>query len=201
MVLFVPLALMSFSPPPQNDLRSRCSSSSQPLITRRALLIPSAASAAAFTIPPLRAAMADGNFILTNPFDNEFLKLRNAQLELDSLSRQFAKASYQQNDDDRAMVFQLLGFQFKPTSKLMDKMIQPYGLMYDLTDEDRAKGQELSKRFGEGVLALEDRNRARAPVSEQLVAINGLSGLVDRYLEVAATKYDVPSKATAERPY
>ena len=143
--------------------------------------------------------MAGGNFILTNPFDNEVLKLRNAQLELDSLSRQFSKPSYQQNDDDRTMVFQLSGFQFKPTSKLMDKMIQPYGLMYDLTDADRARGQELSKRFGEGVLALEDLNRARAPVSEQLEAINGLSVLVDRYLEVAATKYDVPSKAAAER--
>ena len=32
------------------------------------------------------AASADGNFILLNPFDNEFLKLRNAQLELEQTS-------------------------------------------------------------------------------------------------------------------
>jgi hypothetical protein len=206
-MLLLPFVMLEgFSPPPSSmrDTSNGCtssssSSSSQILMatTRRSLLASAVAAFSSTAVP--RSANADGSFILLNPFDNEFLKVRNAQLELDALSRQLSKPTYQQNDDDRTMVFQLLGFQFKPTSKLMDKMIVPYGLMYDLTDADRAKGQEIARNFAESVLALEERNRARALVSEQLEVINGLSGLIDRYLEIAATKYDVPSKAAAER--
>ena len=204
-MLLLPFVMLEgFSPPPSAYTSNCCtssssSSSSQILMatTRRSLLASAVAAFSSTAVP--RSANADGSFILLNPFDNEFLKVRNAQLELDALSRQLSKPTYQQNDDDRTMVFQLLGFQFKPTSKLMDKMIVPYGLMYDLTDADRAKGQEIARNFAESVLALEERNRARALVSEQLEVINGLSGLIDRYLEIAATKYDVPSKAAAER--
>ena len=83
---------------------------------------------AALIASPAFAETGRSDFILLNPFDNEFLKLQQTRLQLDDLARQFSAAKYTANDDDRVMVFQLLCFSFKPTTKLMDKMIQKFGL-------------------------------------------------------------------------
>ena len=185
-------------------------------VGRRAALL---ALPGAMLAAPHGATAAD-NFILLNPLDNEFLKLRLTQAQLDDLTRQFGAANHKYSDDDRTMVFQLLGFSFKPTVKLLERMIKPMGVMYDIEGADRAKGMDIAAQFGEQVrsrpscfarcqrdavadaseafvcaqvLVLEERTRSRAELEEQLETLKTLSGLIDAFLRVAATKYAVPA--------
>ena len=89
----------------QSSVVSHCAS-----VGRRAALL---ALPFAFAAPKI--ANAADNFILLNPIDNEFLKLRTAQAQIEDLTRQFSAANHKYDDDDRTMVFQLLGFSFKVT--------------------------------------------------------------------------------------
>ena len=71
-------------------------------------------------------------------------------------------------------------------------MTDCFSAVYNLEDADRAKGVEITKAFGDNVLLLEERCRARAPTAEQVATIKTLSELITSYLAIAATKYAVP---------
>ena len=60
--------------------------------------------------------------ILVQP-TSDFLFILNAKRELDAVATKVGAPAYKPNDEDRIAIFQLLGFSFRPTGKLMDKML------------------------------------------------------------------------------
>ena len=125
---------------------------------------------------------------------SELLYIQNARRELHALGTKLGAPGYKLNEEDRIAIFQLLGFSFKPTRVLVDKMLEPRSSapLAALRATDRAKGAELASRFGQQLTALEDKNRGRVPVAEQAEAARAASELLADFLGVAATKYKVP---------
>ena len=125
---------------------------------------------------------------------SELLYIQNARRELDALGTKLGAPGYKLNEEDRIAIFQLLGFSFKPTRVLMDKMLQPIpsAPLAALRATDRDKGVDLTAQFGLQLTALEDRNRGRAPAAEQAEAAQAARDLLAEFLGVAATKYKVP---------
>ena len=125
---------------------------------------------------------------------SELLYIQNARRELHALGAKLGAPGYKLNEEDRIAIFQLLGFSFKPTRVLVDKMLEPRSSapLAALRATDRAKGAELASRFGQQLTALEDKNRGRVPVAEQAEAARAASELLADFLGVAATKYKVP---------
>ena len=56
---------------------------------------------------------------------SELLYIQNARRELDAVRAKLGASGYKLNEEDRIAIFQLLGFSFKPTRVLMDKMLEP----------------------------------------------------------------------------
>lgn len=124
----------------------------------------------------------------------ELLYIQNARRELDALGTKLGAPGYKLNEEDRIAIFQLLGFSFKPTRVLMEKMLEPKpsAPLAALRATDRAKGTELTSQFGQQLTALEGRNRGRVPGDEQAEAARAASELLADFLKVAAAKYKVP---------
>ena len=125
---------------------------------------------------------------------SELLYIQNARRELDALGTKLGAPGYKLNEEDRIAIFQLLGFSFKPTRVLMEKMLEPKpsAPLAALRATDRAKGAELTSQFGQQLTALEGRNRGRVPGDEQAEAARAASELLADFLKVAAAKYKVP---------
>ena len=125
---------------------------------------------------------------------SELLLIQNAKRELDAVAVKVGEQGYKPNDEDRIAIFQLLGFSFKPTRLLMDKMLEkvPSAPLAALRASDRAKAVELASRFSGRLTALEDKNRERAPAADLAEEARGASRLLAEFLEVAATRYKVP---------
>lgn len=125
---------------------------------------------------------------------SELLYIQNARRELDALGTKLGAPGYKLSEEDRIAIFQLLGFSFKPTRVLMDKMLEPRpsAPLAALRATDRAKGIDLTSQFGLQLTALEDRNRGRVPGAEQAEAARAASELLADFLGVAAAKYKVP---------
>jgi hypothetical protein len=124
----------------------------------------------------------------------DLLYIQNARRELDALGTKLGAPGYKLNEEDRIAIFQLLGFSFKPTRVLMEKMLEPKpsAPLAALRATDRVKGAELTSQFGQQLTALEDRNRRRVPGAEQAEAARAASELLADFLKVAAAKYKVP---------
>jgi len=56
---------------------------------------------------------------------SELLYIQNARRELDAVRTKLGASGYKLNEEDRIAIFQLLGFSFKPTRVLMEKMLEP----------------------------------------------------------------------------
>ena len=56
---------------------------------------------------------------------SELLYIQNARRELDAVRAKLGAPGYKLNEEDRIAIFQLLGFSFKPTRVLMEKMLEP----------------------------------------------------------------------------
>ena len=126
---------------------------------------------------------------------SELLYIQNARRELDAVRAKLGASGYKLNEEDRIAIFQLLGFSFKPTRVLMERMLEPKpsAPLAALRATERAKGAELTSQFGQQLTELEDRNRGRVPGAEQAEAARAASELLADFLElVAAAKYKVP---------
>ena len=126
---------------------------------------------------------------------SELLYIQNARRELDAVRAKLGAPGYKLNEEDRIAIFQLLGFSFKPTRVLMEKMLEPKpsAPLAALRATERAKGAELTSQFGQQLTELEERNRGRLPGAEQAEAARAASELLADFLElVAAAKYKVP---------
>tara|TARA_B110001452_G_scaffold197469_1_gene167390 strand:+ start:167 stop:898 length:732 start_codon:yes stop_codon:yes gene_type:complete len=132
--------------------------------------------------------------ILVQP-TSEFLFVLNARRELDAVADKVGAEGYTPNDEDRVAIFQLLGFSFRPTSKLMLKMLEasPSAPLAAVRAADRAKGVELAIQFDTQLTAIADKNRERAPSADLAAVARGASSLLAGFLEVAATRYTVPA--------
>ena len=132
--------------------------------------------------------------ILLQP-TSEFLFIQNTRRELDAVAAKVGADGYAPNDEDRVAIFQLLGFSFRPTTKLMDKMLEasPSAPLAAVRAADRARGVELASKFDTQLTALADKNRARAPAADLAEAATGASSLLAGFLDLAATRYKVPA--------
>ena len=134
------------------------------------------------------------DLFVSNP-TSDFLFILNAQYQLDTVAAKLNGPTYKPSDEDRIAIFQLLGFSFKPTKSLLEKMTaDKFGPLRALKRAERAQAVDAAAKFASDLTAVEERVRARASTAEQVEALQTSSRTLGDFLAIASAsgKYTIP---------
>ena len=143
----------------------------------------------AFRLPDLMAGVAGPGGVQMFGPSGELGRLAESLAQLQDLSNKLEQGVYKADDDDSIVVLKLSAIYFKSTPGLMNVATEA---MDELTPAEVTEVQRLASEYGAAVAELEEGCRAR-DLARQKAGCAQASGLMTKYLAVAAQHYTVPA--------